>query len=220
MTEREPPTAWNLADYVKRASRISVGHQPSTVQAFVARQAALSRMNLETPPAERVRSRIMWRLAWLTLRSLLLIPSRLGEESVVALCEAYMTELRAYARARRADPEPLALREGILRTSTEIDCRYWGLMADRIEQLSLPPLQWLDRDKEELLWIRFCGLSAVAAWTLEGRQRSRREIAEIMAAAAIGPENATTIRLRLLPEVDEALQSADRWAAGLATGAK
>jgi hypothetical protein len=205
----------NLAAYVKRTSRFSVGSEPRTVQAYVARQAALSRQNLENPPAERVGSRIMWRLTWLELRAVLLIPSRLGEESVADLCETYMTDLRAYARARHADPEPLTLRKGILSMAMEIDSRHWSLISDRIERLKLPPLAWLDRDMEELLWIRFCSLSAIAAWTLEGRERSRREVAEIMAAAGIGPESATTIRLNLLPEVDQALQSADRWAAGL-----
>ena len=214
----KPNQMWNLGTLVEYLSRGDSAKENATLQQYVEARATNSRESVQTHSIKVARPRIMWRLSWLQNRTVCLIPSRLPEASVVGLCENFLKDLRTYARERFADPDPLALRDDVVQTYEEISARHWTNIDARIREVARQPIRWLDQELEQILWIRFCDLSAIARWRRDGRMRSNREVAATMSRSRVGPDNAETIRLKWLPAVDRELAMADRWAASLGSG--
>jgi hypothetical protein len=202
-----------LEDFIRDAARHPTGQTPQTLQ-----DVADRRINLDSHAATATRNdlftpRIVWRLRWLSMRQVQLIPALLPLPRVVAACQDYTDALcesvgRLYRELPHDRPQPMILAQYF---AESVD--FWKVLSRQLNHLEIEPLHWIERDVEALLWIRLCTFYACATVTRSGRARSRREVSDILANALTDLATPNTIRLRIAPAIDRDLKTADRWAA-------
>lgn len=202
-----------LAQYLHRVSGNPIGKIPSTLQDVVARRAELDAYAASTEIDTPFTPRVVWRLAWLSLRQVQLVPTILPDPQVVTACNGYARQLMDFAAWLNRDlpndePEP-----GLLSRYFAESAAFWGELQDMLTRITTEPLEWLEQDVATLLWIRFSIFYCCASVTQQGRQRSRRELAEILAEAIDQAPNPNTLRLRTAPLIEREFEHADRWAA-------
>jgi hypothetical protein len=198
--------------YIRSVASEPVGHVPRTLEDVMSRRIKLDAYATDTTGDTRFTPRVVWRLAWLSLRQLQLIPTLLPDARVTAACAAYSEHLIAFAgRLNRELPHD-APQPKILRQYFAESADFWRSLEALVQRIGVGRLEWIERDVASLLWIRLCIFYACVSVTQPGRLRSRREIAEILANALTEFTSATSIRLRVAPAIERDLELADRWA--------
>lgn len=203
----------SLTQYLLRVSKHPIGNAPRTLQEVVARRVDLdayaARTEIDTPFTPRV----VWRLAWLSARQVQLVATIFPDPQVVTACNGYVQQLMDFAAWLYRDmandtPEP-----GLLSRHFAESAEFWSELQALLARTGTGPLEWLEQDVATLLWIRFCTFYCCASVTRQGRMRSRREVAEILAEAVDLAPNPNTLRLRTAPLIERELEHADHWAA-------
>lgn len=202
-----------LSLYLQQVSGNPVGKTPRTLQDVVARRVELDSYAAQTEIDTPFTPRIIWRLAWLSVRQVQLVATIMPDRLVVAACNRYVQHLMDFAGWLHRDlpndvPEP-----GLLSRYFTESAEFWTELRDLLLRDGTPPLEWMDNDVTTLLWIRFCIFYSCASITQQGRKRSRRELAEILANAVDQAPNPNTLRLRTAPVIERELVHADHWAA-------
>jgi len=202
-----------LAQYLQRVSGNPIGKIPSTLQDVVARRAELDAYAASTEIDTPFTPRIVWRLAWLSVRQVQLVASVLPDPRIVTACNGYVQQLMDFAAWLHRDlhnDEPMP---GLLSRYFAESAAFWGALQNMLAQTTSEPLEWLEQDVATLMWIRFSIFYCCASVTQQGRQRSRRELAEILSQAVDQAPNPNTLRLRTAPLIEREFEHADQWAA-------
>lgn len=198
--------------YIREVASDPVGQIPRSLEDVISRRVKLDGYAADTTGDSRFTPRIVWRLAWLCLRQLQLIPPLLPDARVIAACTEYSEHLIAFAgRLNRELPHD-SPQPGILRQYFAESADFWRSLEALVNRNRVGRLDWIDRDVASLLWIRLCIFYSSASVTHQGRARSRREIADILTKALAGLSSPTSIRLRVAPAIERDLEFADRWA--------
>lgn len=203
----------SLTQYLQRVSGNPVGKTPRTLQDVVARRVELDAYAASTEIDTPFTPRVVWRLAWLSVRQVQLVATILPDPQVMTACDGYVQHLMDFAAWLCRDlpndtPEP-----GLLSRYFAESVEFWGALQAVLARNATEPLEWMEQDVTTLLWIRFCTFYCCASVTRQGRMRSRRELAEILADAVEQAPNPNTLRLRTAPLIERELEHADQWAA-------
>jgi hypothetical protein len=202
-----------LAQYLQRVSGNPIGKIPRTLQDVIARRVELDTYAANTEIDTPFTPRIVWRLAWLSVRQVQMVATILPDRDVVTHCNGYVQHLIDFAAWLRRDlpndtPEP-----GLLSQYFAESAGFWSELHDMLVRSNMQPLEWMEHQVTTLLWIRFSTFYCCASITQQGRPRSRRELAEILARAVEQSPNLNTLRLRTAPLIEREFAHADRWAA-------
>jgi len=202
-----------LTQYLKRVAKNPIGKVPRTLQDVVDRRVELDSYAARTEVDTPFTPRVVWRLAWLSVRQVQLVATILPDPQIVAACHGYVQQLIDFARWLHRDLPNDTPRPGLLSRYFAESAAFWGELQARLPSSDAEPLEWMEQDVTTLLWIRFSTFYCCASVTQQGRQRSRRELAEILAEADDQVSNPTTLRLRTAPLIEREFEHADRWAA-------
>lgn len=198
-------------DFVAPLARCETSCGPLTLQEVVRVRIELDSQELANAGDIALPPEVAWRSAWLRHRQVLLIPSLVAEDRVIELCNRYAQYLRRYAHEMSTLTVSSATASGLVRPLLAATRDFWLALDDRLQELGAPPLHWLDEDAAQIAWIRLCSLYLATCFTAEGRRRSRREIASVLASSGLSPASANSIRLRILPRLERDMEVADAW---------
>lgn len=159
----------------------------------------------------------VWRYAWFEHRDVHLIASVLAESEASSACQHYAGAPKTHAARMQAHPNPLSVRVGLFAAVLDSSHVYWQSLRNPLCNGHSVPVAWPVRDAESWLWLQFCRLHVLVATAADGRPRSRRELGAIIAELD-RRTNANTVRLRLLPRVEQECAAGDAWAAGIGHG--
>jgi hypothetical protein len=155
----------------------------------------------------------LWRYAWLQHRQIMLMPAVIGDPLVNLLCLEHARAIRAIANDARANPEPHRPEHGLLLPLAAASLGVWSALSARIQEAPQLPSAWSDRDAYETIWLNFCLLALLGSREPDGRPRSRRELSDLLARIQRPKRSSSTIRLNLLPRIEQYFEVADQWAA-------
>lgn len=192
----------------------SSGLPPRTLQSLAAEREALYAEFVRSGSTIALTPKALWRYAWFEHREVHLIASLLAEAEASRTCQHYADALRAHACRLCAHPNPLSVRIGLFQPVLESSHAFWHAMRSLLCGPGTAPIAWPERDAETWVWLQFCKLHVLVGTTSDGRSRSRRELGAIIAQLDCRA-NANTVRLRLLPRVEQECAAGDGWAAGL-----
>jgi len=203
----------SLTQYLEGVSGNPIGKVPRTLQDVAARRVELDGYAANSEVDTPFTPRIVWRLAWLSVRQVQLVATILPDPQVMMACNGYVQRLMDFAGWLHRDlpndtPEP-----GLLSQYFAESAEFWSELQDMLARSNTEPLEWMEHHVNTLLWIRFSTFYCCASSTQQGRQRSRRELAEILAKAVEQAPNPNTLRLRTAPQIEREFEHADRWAA-------
>jgi hypothetical protein len=192
----------------------SGGLPPRTLQALAAEREALCAELVRTGATFALTPKALWRYVWFEHREVHLIASLLADAEASRICQAYLDALRSHAGRMYAHPNPLSVRIGLFGAVLDSSYGFWRALRRLLCSPGAVPIVWPVRDAETWLWLQFCKLHVLVGTTPDGRSRSRRELGAIIAELDYRA-NANTVRLRLLPRVEQECAAGDGWAAGL-----
>lgn len=202
-----------LDSYLQRATTEPVNAPPRTLQDVIARRVTLDGYAAEAERDSPFPARMVWRLAWLSVRQVQLVPTLLPDPEAGAECSRYTAQLMDFAAWLYRDLPHDTPQPGILSSYFQESFEFWRSLGEVVNRRGSESLEWLEHDVAALLWIRLCTIYCCFSVTQQGRMRTRRALAEILARALEQGANPNTLRLRTVPAIERELTSGDGWAA-------